>query len=170
MPAGRPRKDTGAVLENPNRILSAEEKGTIETRIGLEKSMLGATETFGEGSVSTVAPPEVSIDRGAITKRIQGLEKVISDGSASKATGERRLKLENRRKFLEDLFEREQVIETIKDLNAIHMDSPEYRDAYRKGIMRVKYERQVQEWIQICKELEPQDPEFCKLDRLRKSK
>ncbi len=171
MPRGRPRKDGGvATLENQNRILSVDEKEGIEHQIEIEKKMLGATDDFSESQVTQIVPPELSINKSAITKKIGMLQNVIAAGSASKATGERRLKLENERKALEDLFEREQVLETVRDLGAIHIDSLEYREAYRKGEMRQKYESRIQRWIQICKELEPEDKEFCKLDRLRKAK
>lgn len=165
MPRGRPPKES--TLE---RALTVEEREGMEKDLQKKEEMLQATEEFAEGRLSTVIPAEVSISKGKIAEDIKRTRRMLDENTPQRALGEVRARLEAERKRLEDEFDREQVIETWRDLGAIHMSSPEYKEAFKKGEMRHKWEAKITRWKEICKRLEPEDPRYCNLDRLRKDK
>lgn len=152
----------------PKRALSADEVEGLKREIEDKESMARATSEFGDGAFAPAIPQEVSIDKDKLREDVASLKKVLAEESPQKATGTERAKVERRMKELEDRFRHN--VETLQDLGAIRMDSPEYKAALKKAKDRPKYERDIQEWKELAKRLEPDDPEFCSLDRLREPK
>lgn len=152
----------------PRRILAPNEVEGIKREIDQKNSMLQATAEFGDTGFSPALPAEVSVDKDKIKSSVAHLERVLRDEGPRRISSSERDRLVRRNKELEELFR--DNLETWQDLGAIRMETPEYKAAFKKAGQRPKYERYIQEWKENCKLIEPEDPEYSSLDRIRKEK
>lgn len=170
MPRGRPPKirppETG---DTATRTLEVAEIDQLKTDLERDEAMLRATSEFGDSDYQPATPEGAPIDKNKLKDRIAQRKGVLERESPRKVTDQgRRAAVEARMKELEERFASH--LETYRDIGCIRTDTPEYKEAVKKALERPKYEPLFREWKELAKSLEPDDPSFYSLDRLRKDK
>lgn len=152
----------------PRRMLTPNERESLRSEIDQKKSMLKADHEFGEGDYRPAIPREVTLNKEKLQGDVARLQRVLDEDSPQRVTGPERVKLEADMKELERQFS--PYLETWEDLGVIRMDTPEYKRAMEKNKGRAKVEHLILRWKELAKRLEPDDPSFSSLNRIRKDR
>jgi len=150
------------------RLLTPGEREGLKTELAQKEAMLKADEQFGEGEYRPAVPREVMLNRDKIRADADRLRRVLDDGSPEPLTDVERRKVEKEMEDLEHQFM--PFLETWQDLRAFNRDTPEYQAALKKAKEQQKVEHLIVRWKELAKRLEPDNPDFCKLARLRKAR
>lgn len=105
-------------------------------------------------------------DHNTIVRKIRDLERQLDEGTKKVTDGPERRRLEARRKWLEEKFI--DHLETHKELGIVSRNDPDFENAVQKALKRREVEHYIREWKSIGNRLEPDDPFYNDLGRLRK--
>lgn len=173
MPRGRPLGSKNKSSTNADttavRTLEKPEQERLEAELNSSQEMLKATSEFGTDGYKPAIPEGVEINKDKIKDRVNHLKTVLDRETPRKVTdGNERSKITAEMRRLESIFG--PYLETWKDIGCMRPDTPEYKEAVKKALSRPKYEVFIQKWKELAKKLEPDDTDFCSLDRIRKDK
>lgn len=157
------------VKRAPERKLEPGEVESINQDIAEKEAMLKATSEFMDGAPAPAVPEEIQLDKGRLAGEVKRLRELRDSQMPERISDQgKRMRIEQRRRELEHKFT--QFLETRQDIDVTRRDSPEYRAAVKKSLMRPRVEHLIAEWRELGKMLEPEDPEINNLDRLRKDR
>lgn len=152
----------------PKETLSAGEVERLKAHKGVLEKMVNANGTNLEELVlKEISPEDQQVNKDSLRAQIKRIEKQLEKAPQRVSDPVKRDKIEKRMKDLEKFFESN--LETDRDLGAIKKDSVDYRVAAQKARERSKYEAAYREWKALARMLEPEDPYFSSLNRIRKS-
>lgn len=160
-------------FDSGKRVLSVRERQSLENELATRSGILGATEgSYGmaTGGGTPVLPPGMAINKARISQRAKEIAKVLEDGRPEPLSPDERDRVARRVKELEAKFDKENVLETVAELRVMRRDSHDWQTAMDKAKRRPQYEREIAEWQNLKRRLEPEDDEADNLNRLRKSK
>lgn len=153
----------------PKRTLTVNERESIGTLIDEKKTLLGATDDAKEGALTVVAPKETGINKDKLRADIMNLERVLATESPRMAAPKDRDRLNQRKTELERKL-REDILETREEIEVLNHNHPAWATALKKANTRPRYEPMIAEYREICKQLDPDDPEAGSLDAIRKDR
>lgn len=153
----------------PARTLTVNERESINTLIEEKKSLLGATEEAREGALTVVATKEMGINKDRLRTDIKHLEEVLAKESPRMAAPKDRDRLESRRRELAEIL-RNEILETREEIEVLNHNHPAWTTAIKKAQMRPRWEGRIAEYREICKQLDPDDPNAGSLDAIRKDR
>src|SRR3990167_4577035 len=131
--------------------------------------MAEASNKYEDGIFVPINSEEIAINKSNIERKLKEVRHTLDTNSAKRIVDPvRRSKIEKEMKELESRFI--DNVETWSDLRAFKPQSYEYVKARDKAQNRHKYEKYISEWKERAKMLEPDDPNYCSLDRLRREK
>ena len=142
-------------------ILSAGEIAALQEEKNEIDSTLNAVDKEQYGSGTHVRS---SVDRGALKRQRDAVDRVIHEGSAGKISAAQKDKVASRAKELESQFT--QGMPTRDEMWAKRGEHP--------GIVRKqknweeRNSQKIQEWKQLRRQLNPDDPTASNIERLRK--
>lgn len=157
----------------PKRYLSVRERESIGDVLGAHLQMEAATSPDGlaaMGLPATVSTPLHHINKRGMSERAKELKRVLQEGTPPPLNEKERDALSKRAKELEEKFKKHQVLETFEELNVKNMNHPAWLTATNKARMRPKFESDIQEWKNIQRQLDPENPEADNLSQLRKQR
>ena len=163
---GRPPKNQTLP---PKRSLTVGERESIQSTIEEKSQLLRATDDPREGALTVMAPKETGLSKDRLKIEIKRLEETLARESPTAVASRDRDPMNARRRELEARL-REEVLETREEIAVINKQHPAWDSAMKKARMRPKYEAMVHEYREICKRLDPDDPNAGSLDAIRKDR
>ena len=162
-----------APLHNGRRILSVRERESLEESLRIHTGILQATEqSYGlatDGG-TPVLPSGMQINKSRITERARDINRVLEQGRPEPFTGNDKDRALRRAQEIREALERDNVLETRKELRVLRRDDPAWFTALDKAKKRPEFEPLIAEYRNIMRRLEPDDDTADSLDRLRKDK
>lgn len=153
----------------PKRTLTVNERESINTLIGEKKTLLGATDDAKEGALTVIAPKEIGINKDKLRADIQNLERVLATESPRMAAPKDRDRLERRKNELTEILKND-ILETREEIEVLNHNHSAWTTALKKAQQRPRHEPMIAEYREICKQLDPDDPDAGSLDAIRKDR
>lgn len=146
--------------------LAPHEAEAIRKDVESLKEQLNPEASSSETDYSPANATDAFQDHNSIVRKIRDLEKQLEAGTSRVDDTLERRRLEARRKWLEDKFK--DYLETHEELGIVSRNHPDFESAVQKALKRREVEKYITEWRHIGNRLEPDDPFYNDLGRLRK--
>lgn len=187
---GRPRKETTegglvntavaetkTITESPipelrtKRILTIGERESIERSLSVHKQAASATAAVaGDTGLSPVVPAGMRFNKQRLNLQAKDMARALEEGRPPEVNEKQKDALYARAKYLKEKLLSDQVLETRKELHVLKRDDPAWFSAMEKARMRPKYEADINEYRNIMRTLDPENPDADSLNILRRER
>ena len=142
----------------------------MTAQIDKEKEYRSLVKNADNIAPGNLAPVDCREDVSRLDKKIEHMEKVLSDGTPQRVSGNARHQMEQERKQIAEEL-REKML-TRKEMDLLPRHGYEYHRAVRKSIAQEvgssEFQRKSNRYREISARLEPENPEACSIEALRK--
>lgn len=155
------------------RILTLREREGLKESLELNANIARATEdSYGvatEGA-TPVLPPGFNINKARMNEQAKNTLKVLKNDSPQELSAEERDVLAKEKKRIEEYLQKENALETFKEMHLTKRSQEGWHEAMVKAAKRPQYDPEIAKLKNINRLLEPDNAELEGLNYLRRAK